>query len=469
MTKVRSHILLLALLLSLCSCEDYLNTIPRGKTVPSTVEELEWLLRDMQRMAYGTVNTNFMGDEIYVNDLVYRTHNFTRPFLKGYGGYRTLYSANENDWDWSRLYQQIWTTNYVLEKIDDAPLDGKTELERKNIRGEALAARATAYFLLVNVYAKQYDPLSASTDLSVPIVTATNLDQETPRATVEDVYNFIEGDLEEAETLLFEQVPPPVSYHFSKAGIYGLRARIALFKSAWVEALDYAIKAYDLKNNLWDYNDYQADYENYISGLDNITFPDVRDRLRGAEPDNEEIVLLRKNGWVFSNRYIPDWVNYFDDDFASLFAPDDLRLRFFAELDSESGRYAYLMTTSALQGIGVPELMLTMAEVHARQQNLEEAMALINQLRINRIDTLTYAPLTAGTPDEALEIVLLERRKEMMFTGLRWYDIRRLIATGDFTQAIERTVDGIEVYITADVENYILELPEDIKSLNSNY
>ena len=466
MKKSLSHILLLTLLLSLVSCEDYLNTIPKGKTVPSTVEELELLLKDMLRMTGGTINTIYMGDEIYVSDLVYRTHSYTRPFLKGYAGYRTFYTPSENDWDWSLLYKQIWTTNYVLEKIDDAPLEGKTEIERENIRGEALAARATAYFFLVNVYAKQYDPASASTDLSIPIVTSTNLDQETHTATVEEVYSFIEEDLDEAEPLLYESSPPAVYYHFSKAGIYGLRARIALFKYEWDEALEYATKAFDITNNLWDYNDYLSDYENYISGLDNITFPEVRDRLRGTELDNEEITLLRQNRWVYSNRYIPDFINYFADDFASLFSPDDLRFRYFAVLDSESGRYEYQMTSAALQGIGVPELVLTMAEVHARQQNVEEAMELINQLRITRIDTSTYVPLSAGTAEEALEIVLLERSKEMMFTGLRWYDIRRLIATGDYTQIMERTVDGQEVYITPELENYILEIPEDIENLD---
>jgi hypothetical protein len=466
MKKFLSHMFLLVLLLSLISCEDYLNTIPKGKTVPSTVEELEWLLSDMQRMTGGTINTIYMGDEIYVSDLVYRTHNFSRPFLKGYAGYRTFYSANENDWDWSLLYKQIWTANYVLEKIDDAPLEGKTELERENIRGEALAARATAYFFLVNVYAKQYDPLSASTDPSIPVVTSTNLDQETHTATVEEVYSFIEEDLDDAESLLFESNPPTVYYHFSKAGLYGLRARIALFKYEWDKALEYATKAYAITNNLWDYNDYLSDYENYISGQDNITFPEVRDRLRGTELDNEEITLLRQNNWVYANRYIPDWVNYFADDFASLYTPDDLRFSFFAELDPGSGRYEYQMTSAALQGIGVPELVLTMAEVHARQQNTDEAMDLVNLLRVHRIDTASYVPLTAATAEEALEIVLLERSKEMMFTGLRWYDIRRLIFTGDYTQIIERTVDGQDVYITPELENYILEIPEDIENLN---
>jgi hypothetical protein len=41
-----------------------------------------------------------------------------------------------------------------------------------------------------------------------------------------------------------------------------------------------------------------------------------------------------------------------------------------------------------------------------------------------------YIPITAGSSDEASQLILQERRKELLFRGLRWIDIKRLNKEG---------------------------------------
>jgi len=113
-------------------------------------------------------------------------------------------------------------------------------------------------------------------------------------------------------------------------------------------------------------------------------------------------------------------------------------------------------------GITVPEMHLIIAETEARMQNTTEAMLALNKVIEKRIDNETYIPETAANATEALAKVLIERQKELMFTGLRWIDQRRLIKTGDFTSTVTRVLNGETLTLQPTPENYILNTPTDL-------
>lgn len=50
-------------------------------------------------------------------------------------------------------------TNVILDKVEEFTHD--TEEDRNIIRGQSHFLRATYYYLLVNIYAKPYDPISS--------------------------------------------------------------------------------------------------------------------------------------------------------------------------------------------------------------------------------------------------------------------------------------------------------------------
>lgn len=138
---------------------------------------------------------------------------------------------------WGTSYNVINRANIVLANIAIAPA-GTT---RNRIQGEALALRAYAYFNLVRMFARQYDPATAATTPGVPLQLTAITDfpaasaTRTPRASVQAVYTQIVNDLRQARQLLpLNQAVELVDRRVA----YGLLARVHLQRG---DAGDYAL------------------------------------------------------------------------------------------------------------------------------------------------------------------------------------------------------------------------------------
>ena len=89
----------------------------------------------------------------------------------------------------------------VIDQLPNEDLKGdeseRGEVRRQAIKGEALLARAYAHFMLVNLFAKHYDPNTATSDLGIPYVTTpeTEFIKEYNRASVARVYDLVEQDM----------------------------------------------------------------------------------------------------------------------------------------------------------------------------------------------------------------------------------------------------------------------------------
>ena len=84
-------------------------------------------------------------------------------------------------------------------------------------------------------------------------------------------------------------------------------------------------------------------------------------------------------------------------------------------------------------GIAVDEILLTRAECYARNNQLELAVDDLNALLVNRYETGTFTDYIAAdfTQVELVKLILLERRKELIYRNIRWMDIRRLNTEAD--------------------------------------
>ena len=110
-------------------------------------------------------------------------------------------SKEYDDPTWGSLYSHIGVTNAVLDKVEEFTQDS---LSRRNaIKGQSYFIRAASYFMLVNLYAKTYDPATSENDLGVPLKTdAVVHDIEYSRTPVDSVYAQIVSDLKDAITYL---------------------------------------------------------------------------------------------------------------------------------------------------------------------------------------------------------------------------------------------------------------------------
>src|SRR5690606_30895101 len=94
--------------------------------------------------------------------------------------------------------------------------------------------------------------------------------------------------------------------------------------------------------------------------------------------------------------------------------------------DSYSFKGSYDGSAAFFIGLATDELYLIRAECSARSGNVADAMKDLNHLLEMRIKKDVFVPLLASNSESALDIILLERKKELLFRGTRWSDLRRL-------------------------------------------
>lgn len=140
---------------------------------------------------------------------------------------------------WNLFYSHLKTANNILFTV---PSDTSDPL-LKAYRGQALASRAFDYLHLVQIYQFTYKGHESAP--AVTIVTEETTPEQAannPRATVQQVYDLIMKDLDEAITLL-DGFARPGKEMIDQQVAYGLRARANLNMEKWADAASDAEKA----------------------------------------------------------------------------------------------------------------------------------------------------------------------------------------------------------------------------------
>ena len=85
----------------------------------------------------------------------------------------------------------------------------------------------------------------------------------------------------------------------------------------------------------------------------------------------------------------------------------------------------------------------------------------LNNLLFQRWKTGTFVPRSASSSSDALNQVLTERRKELIFRGTRWSDLRRLNKEG-YNITLQRTIQGQTFTLAPNSPLYVLPIPPDV-------
>lgn len=145
---------------------------------------------------------------------------------------------------WYQRYHFIASANAIINRVaeDEPPLDDQLN----NVLGQAHAYRAWAYYRLITTYAKGYIIGNPSTDPGIPLLFSSEAPfTSEPRSTVEEIYNQMEIDINQAIAYFEDASSPENKSHISIHAAYGIKARIALSKGDWDTALASAISARD--------------------------------------------------------------------------------------------------------------------------------------------------------------------------------------------------------------------------------
>jgi hypothetical protein len=118
-------------------------------------------------------------------------------------------------------------------------------------------------------------------------------------------------------------------------------------------------------------------------------------------------------------------------------------------------------TSVLFSGLAVDEAYLVKAECEARTGNPEAAMGTLNALLENRYDS-TFVPVSASGQQEAIGIILKQRRKELCFRGsTRWMDVRRLNQFENSKITLSRKIDGKEYDLLPGDPHFAFLIPQN--------
>lgn len=435
---------LIALLLTFSSCKDYLDLKGNNTlAVPNTLDDIQALLNNSGNMN-GTLTPSMLenwADDYYLPQERYEklVDVFQRTYLWELGDYN-----HPNDW--SAAYRPVYNANFCMEALRRI---GRTE-ENKNrydqILGSSFFFRGYYFLQLLWAFAPAYDAATAATDPGIVLKEDTDFNTPSVRTSVQVGYEWVIKDVEQALPLLPDL--PIIATQPSKASAYALLARLYLSMRKYEEALIYADEALNLKSDLMDFNK----------------------KTDGVDPTQLFSMQLYNKEVVFHSE-----INTHQGNLSSGAPVDTLLLDTYRIGDLrpscffiQSGGYLVFRGNYALNymfsGLATDELYLIKGECLARAGAVEEAMDVLNHLLKYRFEeSKAYSPIIADSKEEALDKVLLERRKSLLFRGLRFQDIKRLNKEGREI-AIVRKIGNKTYRLEPEDPRAIVPLPEDLRS-----
>lgn len=257
------------------SCKkEFLDTAPTGSVsdaeATKSTENAWAALNGMHRSLTSQYDAQPQGGEagaMSIRDVMGEDLIYTIPSGRGdfstvlrWLGHRNIADAQVK-FVYRYYYRVISNANVLINGVDNAT---GPEADKKFIKGQALAYRAWAHFNLVQLWGERYDPAKPNDGLGVPLLTVNTLEGQ-PRATVKEVYDQINKDLDEAIILLegYSRSGSAAKSNINRNVAYGFKARVALAQQNWDAAASNAILArsgFNLMSN-----------SDYLTGFNDIT------------------------------------------------------------------------------------------------------------------------------------------------------------------------------------------------------
>jgi len=448
MKKIIIFILLVQVMVGCKKQDAWLNAKSnKSDVIPSTLEDFQALLDNNSVMNANYPSIGIVGaDNSFVLDAVALTAGQVNE-RNAYKWSKDIYENSlEGGAHWQYPYQTIEYANVVLDGLAKSNISENTTFN--NIKGQALFFRSFAYYNLLQIYAKQYTKETADTYLGLPLKVSSDVNVVVSRSSVQAVYDQIINDLTSAERLLTDV--PLFKTRPSKPAAQSLLAKVYLNMGNYAKAKEYADLVLSSNYSLIDLNTLNAA----------LTYPFPTFQ---SNNNTEILFYCTAVGLTFtstSNLLVLDELyNRYDDN--------DLRKTIFFRTNANlthsfRGRYSAGMTIFC--GLATNEIYLIRAECLARLGNYQAAIEDINALlrqRWKKDNGISrYVDQIANTENEALNIILLERRKELPFSGnLRWEDLKRLNLDPRFSKTLSRTVNGQQYTIPPNDSRYVYPIP----------
>jgi hypothetical protein len=357
---------------------------------------------------------------------------------------------------WQTAYAAINEANLILDGLDN--VEGASAAQLARWEGEAKFLRGLYYFDLVKVYSyiptAIYEP-GVIGQGGIPVVTegvissGVALSRQSPRSTINEVYAQIYKDLEDAKRLL--ATGRGVQYG-SGAAASALLSRVALYKGDWAKVVSESTTA--LASNVGTVLSGAA----YVNGWRAPVHPESMFEVRFALAEesigvNESLQstytallnLTNKNsqgGWgdfipnssvraLFGLSALQIANPATDNNNWDVTRNADVRAQLFTTGNTVRGAGRQIENTKFMSKSGfayadnVPvirksEMHLNRAEANYQLKNESAALT-----ELNAFKALRGLPAVTLSGNALLEEILLERLKEFIGEGHRFFDLKR--------------------------------------------
>lgn len=430
--------------MGLASCKkDFLETKPTnavadGVIFTNTVDAwkaIEGMHRFLYRQMYGSqalggISGNMIFMDALGEDLV-MTGQSNGWFINEYRWINhRLVTSNICYYNYLYFFSFISNANQVISQIDAA---SGPDADKKAIKGQALAYRGWAYFMMIQLFGERYAAGQANSGLGLPLRTEPTVGA-TPRVSVAEIYDQINKDLDDAISLL--PATRRDKSHININVAKGFKARVALAQQNWTVAAQMASEArqgYALMNNA-----------QYTSGFNNFTVPEW---IWGFKQQEDQgtffysfFAFLSCNFNSTNIRTNPKAINSLlynqissTDIRKSLWDPTGADPTFPIPLNPNGSRFPYMnrkfkVANTALSIGDVPlmrasEMFLIEAEALARAGGQEVAarqalFTLASQRDPNYV-------LSTNSGQALINEIMIQRRVELWGEGFRFYDLKR--------------------------------------------
>lgn len=367
------------------------------------------------------------------------------------------FTLTDNYQVWRYYYRIIRSANTVIDALGGN--DAVPEIdENKYIMGQAKAIRAHSYFYLTQYFAKKYEP---SAEI-LPIYDDLQ-DQNGPKVSMGEIYDFMEKDLTEAIDLLDG---------FNRAGKNEINQAVAQGILAYVYgSRDNWQGVYDLTNDVIQNGGFTImSSDEVLGGFNDVNTPGWMWGIDLTVDTN--LGLVSWWGQVDRFTYSYAWAGdakAMDADLYAAIPDNDVRKQ---QFQAPSGGYADLMPlnkfydpnrviggqatiTTDYVYMRVAEMFLLNAEAAAKLGMEAEARMSLKALLDKRVDDSSYVDALAGSALE--DEIYLQTRIELWGEGKSYLAMKRNDAT---IVRGPNHLSFVGVPIEYDDERLTFEIPE---------
>lgn len=461
--KLKVSILFLVLILALYGCDDLFDVEPStsvtSEEVTTTADGVETLRESMynqirEQFGYTTgyfIHPSSFSDELNLRPGATRNQALNNA-VEGDGG-------RDHISFWSDTYDVVQDLNLMIGEVDDEQVD-MDEAQLMQYRAEAYTLRAFMFHSLARTMG--YEPGTEGAqqwDQSIVLQTSPVIEREDiehkERATVDEVYDQIRSDLDEAESRFTEIGGFGVQNRANEAFMHGVRARVELYAGEWeaaAQSAEDAINAFpgglvsdaqgiadmfvdggglDEEGNPIDRNPGQHQEALMLLTIDPDTEASTggdsftnngpagytSDQWGAQLPTQLVIDMYEEDDYRFEGWY-EDCYNYQDDEaFGNCDAVNDEGL----SLLKFNGAKGSLVDDMPYMRLA--EMYLIRAEAEAKiSDNPGDGIGYLNELREAR----NAEAKDAESMEDFEDLVLRERVRELASEGHRFFDLKRL-------------------------------------------